>query len=277
MRSQFITTVAFVGRIDGETRCAFWAEEPTEHGFDPSRLVSVDLALTPSAAARGETSWDAVQVDDSTVSLSGALTGTTLGPRWPEMQLSGVVLLEATMWRRLAAAAHLTCPPAGATGHDYEYQTVVYWPHRSDPRAGQRYTGYHAEILEARGTLAKVAVYSSGGAARGAKPSVTWIDLASPEQCDVGPGSLTQIGVGDAPKKGALFLATGTVTTAAAAPRGPKIPPWASESVSPKIPPWEGESASPKIPPWEGESASPKIPPGLGEVSPSGLAAGYEK
>lgn len=272
MRSHFITTIAFLGRIDGETRCAFWAEEPTEHGFDPSRLVSVDLSLTPSAAARGEISWDAVQVDDSTVSLNGTLAGTTIGPRWPEMQLGGVVLLEATFWERAARAGRLTCPPAGASGHDYEYQTVVYWPHRSDPRAGRRYTGFHAEILETRGTLARVAVHAAGGAARGAKPSVCWIDLASPEECDVGPGSLTRIGVEGGPKTGALFLATGTVGAGAvkapeAAPErhGPKLPPWASDNASPKLPPWASDSAGPKIPPWASESAGPKIPPYQGD------------
>ena len=305
MRSHFITTIAFLGRIDGETRCAFWAEEPTEHGFDPSRLVSVDLALTPSAAARGEISWDAVQVDDSTVALSGALAGTTIGPRWPEMQLSGVVLLEATIWQRVARAGRLTCPPAGAGGHDYEYQSVVYWPHRSDPRAGRRYAGFHAEILEARGTLARVAVHSPGGEARGAKPSVCWIDLASPEECDAGPGSLTQIGVDGARKKGALFLPMGTVTmgtaAAGAAPTpqgpkippyqsdnaGPKLPPWASDSAGPKLPPWASDSAGPKIPPYQSDSAGPKIPPyqgdgggpklpvGLGSVRPPGSPFGY--
>jgi hypothetical protein len=36
-----------------------------------------------------------------------------------------------------------------------------------------------------------------------------WIDLASPEHCDAGPNSLTEIGTGDAPKRGALFLISG--------------------------------------------------------------------
>jgi len=35
MRTVFIGTAGFLGRIDSETRCAFWAEDPTEHGFDP--------------------------------------------------------------------------------------------------------------------------------------------------------------------------------------------------------------------------------------------------
>jgi hypothetical protein len=36
-----------------------------------------------------------------------------------------------------------------------------------------------------------------------------WIDLACAEQCDAGPQGLTTIGVGDAPKRGALFLISG--------------------------------------------------------------------
>ena len=28
----------FLGRVDSETRCTFWAEEPADHGFDPLRL-----------------------------------------------------------------------------------------------------------------------------------------------------------------------------------------------------------------------------------------------
>ncbi len=285
MRSLFITTSAFIGRIDGDTRCSFWAEEPTEHGFDAARLVSIDLALTPSAAARGEISWDAVQVDDSVMGLNGALSGTTVGPRWPEMHLSGVVLLEATIWRRLASAAHLSCPPAGASGHDYEYQTVVYWPHRSDPRSGRRYAGYHAEILETRGDLARVAIYASGGAGRGAKPAVAWIDLASPDECDAGPDSLTQIGV-DGPKKGALFLATASSALSDAAdPRGPKVPLGASESAGPKVPPWLGEETigdpldpigGPKLPIALAELGGPKLPSSMGEPSselPIGLGA----
>jgi hypothetical protein len=40
-------------------------------------------------------------------------------------------------------------------------------------------------------------------------PVTMWIDLASSEQCDAGTDSLTTIGVGNAPKRGALFLISG--------------------------------------------------------------------
>ena len=57
MRCVFFGTPAFLGRVEGETRCAFWAGEPVDHDFDPALLVRVDLAYTPSAAAAKEISW----------------------------------------------------------------------------------------------------------------------------------------------------------------------------------------------------------------------------
>jgi hypothetical protein len=90
--------------------------------------------------------------------------------------------------------------------------SVVYWPHTTDARAGKRYAGHHAEILEERGGLARVAIYPPGASQRpNVRPAIMWIDLASPEQCDAGPESLTTIAVGDAPKSGALFLILGSL------------------------------------------------------------------
>lgn len=211
MRCVFVGTVGFLGRIDGETRCAFWVEEPVDHGFDPLRLIEVDLARTPSAAAAGEIGWDEVQVDDCFSGPNGAVSGTTLGPRWPEMRLGGAVYLERWYADSLPAALRPPCPPAGADGRPYEFMTAVYWPGTDDPRAGNRYTGHHADIVQERGSLARVAVYPPGtSAGPGARQTSMWIDLASGEQCDAGPDCLTTIGVGpDAPKHGALFLISG--------------------------------------------------------------------
>jgi len=150
VRCVFQGTAGFLGRIDSETRCAFWSGEPVDHGFDPSRLIEVDLA---------------------------------------------------------------NCPSAGVTAHDYECTTVAYWPEVPDPRAGKRYTGHHADIVEERCSLAKVEVYPPGRALRpNTQPVTMWIDLGSADQCDVGPGSLTTVGVGEAPKSGALFLISGWIT-----------------------------------------------------------------
>jgi hypothetical protein len=99
------------------------------------------------------------------------------------------------------------------TGRVCEYTTAVYWPHTTDARAGRRYAGHYAEILEERGTLARVRVYPPGSSERAhARPLTMWIDLASPEHCDAGRDSLTEIGTGDAPKRGALFLLAGQLS-----------------------------------------------------------------
>jgi hypothetical protein len=210
MRCVFIGTGGFLGRIDSDTRCAFWADEPVDHGFDPQRLITVDLARTPAAAAAGEIAWDAVEVDDCFSGPNGSVGGTTLGPRWPEIRLEGAVYLDRRFIEALPETLRPPCPPRGMSGRVCEYTTTVYWPHLDDPRAGKRYAGHYAEVLEERGTLARVAVYPPGSSDRpNCRPLTMWIDLASPEQCDAGPDMLTEIGTGAAPKSGALFLIAG--------------------------------------------------------------------
>src|SRR4051794_20826112 len=146
MRSVFVLTSGFLGRIHSETRCSFWVDEPVDHGFDPSRLIEVDLGLTPSAAAAKDIPWEAVQVDDCFSGPNGAVTGTTLGPRWPEMQLAGAVYLPQDFAASLPTALRQQCPPSGLNAQPYECMTAVYWPHLDDPRAGKRYAGHHASI-----------------------------------------------------------------------------------------------------------------------------------
>lgn len=207
----FVGTGGFLGRIDSETRCAFWCDEPIDHGFDPSRLISIDLALTPNAALAGQISWDSVQVDDCFTGPGGNVGGTTLGPRWPELQIYGAVFLEQRFRDSLPVELRPPCPPNHMHGHDYEHMSALYWPHIDDPRAGKRYAGHHAEILEERGSLARVAVFPPGTPNRSDGGARMWIDLSAADQCDAGDGSLTQIGVGAGPKKGALFLISGSV------------------------------------------------------------------
>jgi hypothetical protein len=115
-----------LGRIDSETRCAFWPEEPVDHDFDPTRLIEVDFSRTPSAAAAKEITWDAVQVDDCLTGPTGAVSGTTLGPRWPELQLAGAVYLERGFVASLPAGLRPACPPLGMNGQSYECMTAVY-------------------------------------------------------------------------------------------------------------------------------------------------------
>lgn len=214
MRCVFLTTPAFLGRIDGETRCAFWADDPTDHGFDPARLIAIDLARCPAAAAAGDISWSEVEVDDAYSGPNGRVAGTTLGSMWPELAVSGVVGLEAGFAAALVEAIRVASPPAGATGRAYEYMSVLYWPGGGDPRAGLRYAGHHAEIVEEQGRLARVEICTPGSSlsASPVRHSM-WIDLSSPAQCDAGEGALTSIGVGAAPKSGALFLLSGRIST----------------------------------------------------------------
>ena len=205
---------ACLGRIEGPTRCAFWADDPTEHGFDPKRLITIDLARNPSAAIAGEIPWDAVECDDSFNGPGGNVIGTTLGASWPELQMIAAVCMEESYWRRLPDEIRPEHPPMGVNAYAHEFTTVLYWPNTKDARAGRRYCGHHATILEERGGLARVAVYPPGsGKKEGARPAVMWIDLASIEQCDAGPNSLTTIATGDGPKAGALFLILGSLET----------------------------------------------------------------
>lgn len=210
MRWVFAMSGAYLGRIDGATRCAFWSDDPMEHGFDPAKLIEIDLARTPGAAMAGKIPPDAVDVDDCFTAPGGDLAGTTLGPRWPEMQLAGTVLLEQHFLARLPPEKRPLAIPDGGLGRAYEYQTAIYWPRSGDPRAGCRYAGHHAEILEERGGLIRVKVFPPGTSTNpDARSSTMWIDPSSPEQCDAGPHAMTTIGPGAAPKQGALFLIAG--------------------------------------------------------------------
>jgi hypothetical protein len=211
MRSVFVATGAFLGRIDSETRCAFWCDEPVDHAFDPARLIVVYLAMTPHAALAGRIPWDAIEVDDCFTGPGGHVTGTTLGPRWPELHVVGSALLEQSFIRRLPPALRPPCPPKNMRGRPYEYTTSLYWPHINDPRAGNRYAGHHAAILEERGSLARVSVFPPGMSDMPERAQAVWLDLAAADQCDAGPDCLTEIGLGDRPKVGALFLINGRI------------------------------------------------------------------
>ena len=94
--------------------------EPVDHGFDPGRLIVVDLARTPAAAAAKQIGWDEVQVDDCFTGPNGVVSGSTLGPRWPELRLAGVVCLERGFVASLPAELRPPCPPPGVSGEPYE-------------------------------------------------------------------------------------------------------------------------------------------------------------
>lgn len=209
----FVGTGAYLGRVESETRIAIWTQDPIEHGFDVSRLLAIDLAFTPNAAVGGKISWDAVQVDDYITGPNGA-GGTTIGPRWPEIQTMGAAYLERRFIATLPQDLRPPCPPKHLHGRDYEHTSLLYWPHIADPRAGRRYAGHHAEIIDERGGLARVVVYPPGTSdVPGARTHKLWIDLADPEQCDAGADQMTGIGVGGGAKSGPLFLISGVLQT----------------------------------------------------------------
>lgn len=207
-RTRFVMVGAFLGVVDGETRCRFWADDPSAHGFAHDRLIAVDLARTPSAAAARRIRWPEVEVDDAWAAGAGALAGTSLGPAWPELSMTGVVYLAEARWRALPRGRRPRCPPAGAEGRAYEYQACVYWSGRRDPRAGRRYLGHHAEVIDTAGPLARVAIFPAGRSrAPGVEPVQRWLDLTDPATCDAGPDALTTIAA--KASVGALFLCVG--------------------------------------------------------------------
>jgi hypothetical protein len=185
MRCVFLGTGGFLGRIDGETRCAFWIDEPVDHDFDPARLIHVDLARTPTAAAAKEISWDEVQVEDCYAGPNGTIGGTTLGPRWPELPLGGAIYLEQSFAQALPAAMGPTDSHNRSNARwPYECMTTVYWtPTTHGPK--NRYAYHHAEIPREQGTLRpRRRLLARQVPAPAAPPARMWIDLASPEQCD---------------------------------------------------------------------------------------------
>jgi hypothetical protein len=109
-----------------------------DHGFDPARLIEVDLAHSPAAAAAGEIGWADVQVDDCFGGSNGAMHGTTLEPGRLELRLAAATCLERNYFLSLPDRLRPSCPPEGMQGHPYECMSAVYQPHVPDGRAGRR-------------------------------------------------------------------------------------------------------------------------------------------
>lgn len=203
VKTVFYACSAWVGRIDGETRCRFWSQNPLEHDFDQKTLVSVDLSMTPAGAREGAHDWAKIQIDDHAASNgSGGLT--TIGPWFPDGRTTGAVYIAEPYWKSLKAPVRPAFPPPGFKAPAYEFMTVVY---KDGPRAGRRYIGMHARILEERGSKVSVEfLFTCAPRVNKAAPSYK-LDLASLEvEPHVSEGGLTEIGVGDRKKDGALFL-----------------------------------------------------------------------
>jgi hypothetical protein len=209
VKSVFYACSAWVGRIDGETRCGFWAKNPIEINFDPVLLVPIDLSKTPAMARKGKIEWDEIQVDDGPDGNGGGGL-TSIGPWFPDGKTTGVVYLEKQYWGRLRGDIRPPFPPPGFSAKDYEFMTEVY---KDGARANRRYIGLHAKILEESGTTAKIGILLTCPPPnqQSKSPSEHKFDLSSLDfDVHVSQGGLTEIGVGPGkPKEGALFMDVG--------------------------------------------------------------------
>jgi len=208
-KSVFYLSAAWVGRIDGETRCSFWPTNPLENHFDPALLVPVDLSKTPSVALKGQISWDQVQVDDFADHHGGGLT--LIGPLFPDGRMVGGVYLERKYWSRLRKEIRPAFPPPGfEMPEKYQYMAVVY---QDGSRAGRRYMGLHAKIIREEGSTAVITILNECDPEFAETSSPTSglelkCDLSSLD-CDahVDAGGMTEIATGKGKRKeGALFL-----------------------------------------------------------------------
>ena len=208
VRDLYIGTGAFLGRVDGESRCGFWPTDPLGLGtqFDPGQLVTVDLSLTAEAAAAGSIKWDDVQTE------SGKLT---FGPTWPPGKNVGRIYV------REDHAKSIPNPPLGSSGENYEFMLIIYRTGTGDPREGLRYQGVKAQIGTAtRGSQTEVVIYGPGQSKNQQRKRI-WIDLASIEVCPAPTGYNIAEATGVQP--GALFIKD--TTSMSSWPSWPKLPP----------------------------------------------------
>ena len=214
-RSVFYGFGAWVGKMDSSTAGSWWPDDPNNLGFDPAQLIRVDLAKNPSAYIAGKLPFSEIEVDDPP--SGGGLT--KLGPSWPTGSTINGVWLESGFYNGLKFKPAFPQPFMNC--HAYELTTVVYWGVAS-PGIARRYWGFHAEITAEQGSLALCTVWTPG-TSRTQRPAGTWwIDLA--QDADPVANGFTTIGVGKAPKQGALFL--DAITSRGLGLAGPKVPPW---------------------------------------------------
>lgn len=211
MRTSFVAFGAYLGRVRSQTECDVWIDDPVEHRFSEQRLVTIDLARTPSAAIQGDIEWSQVQVEDH-LNLGGL---TELGPLWPEGKSVGSIYLARTFLESLPSPV----PTTAIDGEPYELESVAYHPGTGDPRQGRRYHGFHAIALEWSGSRVLVDLYRPGTSRAIGPMTRVWIDLDAVTDTDAGPDRMTTL----SPSRpaGALFVACDLVASwrAAASPR----------------------------------------------------------
>jgi len=206
---------AYVGSVTGRTTCAFWPDDPNNLGWDPAKLVKVDLSATPSAARAGKIKWDEVQVDDH--AINGGLT--TIGALFPSNHVIGACWLAEDFMTKVG----LTVAHKPQHAHDHELRAIVY---DKDPNFGnRRFQGFHAEVLgpsvtSAGQQLTRMRVWTAGMGRHGGHHGMWWLDLddiSDTSESKVGPGAAAQ---------GALYIDSDKKQTyLAGGGTGPKIPP----------------------------------------------------
>ena len=214
-RSIFYGFGAWVGRLDGRTACAWWADDPSNLGFDHGQLIKTDLAKNPAAYLAGSISIDQLEVDDAPA--DGGLT--KLGPTWPTGSTINSVWLESNFYDHLPRRPAFPQPFMNCRG--YELTTILEWA-PDGKSVHRRFWGFHCEITAEQGPLALCTVWTPGTSQTQKPTGSWWIDLAA--HADPIANGFTTAGTGAAPKQGAVFLdAFGTRGLALAAP---KVPPY---------------------------------------------------
>lgn len=209
-RSVFYGFGAYVGQLTGRSTCNWWADDPskTSTPFDPTTLITVDLAKNPEAVRSKQIPLADLQVDD--LPTNGGLT--KIGPEWPAGSWINGCWLEKGYYDSLGKG--IKPPRLHSTDEcrEYEMTTVLYW---DGPLAGRRFWGHYVEIDSEKGTQALVSIFPPGRSlARNQKATRSiWMDLAT--QAMAIEAGFTEVGVGNAPKKGALFIEAPTLSVLA--------------------------------------------------------------
>lgn len=205
---------AWVGRLDNRTTAGWWADDPNNLAFDATQLIKTDLSQNPSAYLAGKIKFDEIIVDNPPD--GGGLT--KIGPTWPIGSTINSVWLESQHYHAMKRKPPF--PPPYMNCNDYELTTVAYWTLGAKDIA-RRFWGYHAQITNEQGSLALVSIWTPGTSRTRQPVGSWWIDLAT--DADPIHNGFTTIGVGAAPKTGALFL--NAIAARGLALFGPKMPP----------------------------------------------------
>lgn len=219
---------AWVGNVAGITTCSWWPQDPTTLSppFDPSKLITTNLANNPRAARVHGLPIADIEVDDDP-SNGG---DTKLGPTFPLGKMISSCWLSQAFYDRLPPVKKPPRIPAGMNCREYELTSVLYW---DGDLANRRFWGFYAEITASKPPLALCSIWAAGKSLDPNQPPVGswWIDLST--QAHPIAQGFTEIGVDPSdPKQGALFLDAPTRSSLALF--GPKLPAWAGSNVAPR-------------------------------------------